>query len=851
MQLGQGQERASGTLRRPLAAVLRYGAPALALAVLALAAGVYLALRASLPRIEGELAAPGLAAPAIILRDAQGTPTIRARSRNDLAYATGFAHAQDRYFQMDLMRRAAAGELAALLGPAALPADKRLRVHAFRRIAAEVVRRLPAQDLALLQAYAAGANAALEAALARPWEYLVLRAPPAPWRVEDSVLVAYSMYLDLNDSAGEQELAREQLYQALPPALFDFLHPLGTEWDAPLQGGRWSAPPVPGPQILDLRHGSAYLAAMHAPRSARSWPEQPVVGSNSWAVAASRAAQGAALLANDMHLGLRLPHVWYRARLIVEPTAPSARNAADLHERASAGTGRDPPPVGPSDAVPDRQAGPEPRRDLVGVTLPGLPMLIAGSNGHVAWGFTNSYGDWTDLVIVEADPANPTRYLTAQGSEPYELRRESIEVAGEQPIDMEVRWTRWGPIVGQDGEGRALALAWTAHEPQATNMRMVELETARDVEDALLAANRAGTPVQNILAVDAAGHIGWSLMGQVPVRAGYDSTRPASWRMPDTGWTRWREPQEYPRIIDPPAGRLWTANARTLDVASWIEFLGDGGYDLGARAGQIRDGLLALQQAQASDMLAIQLDDRALFLERWRGLLLDLLGESQLIGHPARQEARRLIENWSGHAAVDDAGYTIVRAARLRIRQDVFETLTAIARTKFPDTRFTPSAQFEGPLWQLVTQRPQHLLDPRYPHWEAALLDSVDATLAQLAERCGALSACTWGEHNLLSMRHPLSAALPLAARWLDMPAEPLPGDIAMPRVQGPSFGASQRLVVSPGREAEGWLQMPGGPVDHPLSPFYGAGHEAWMRGEPGPLLPGEDRYRLRLIPVQ
>ncbi|HKU44127.1 MAG TPA: penicillin acylase family protein, partial [Polyangiales bacterium] len=160
------------------------------------------------------------------------------------------------------------------------------------------------------------------------------------------------------------------------------------------------------------------------------------------------------------------------------------------------------------------------------------------------------------------------------------------------------------------------------------------------------------------------------------------------------------------------------------------------------------------------------------------------------------------------------------------------------------------SAQFEGPLWQLVTQRPEHLLDPHYASWKAALLGSLDRTLDDLQKKCKELSRCTWGEENTLHMRHPLSQALPFASRWLDMPAQELPGDGNMPRVQGEAFGASQRLVVSPGHEAQGALQVPGGPVDHPLSPFYGAGHDDWARGKPTPLLPGAAKHTLTLRPA-
>jgi penicillin amidase len=378
---------------------------------------------------------------------------------------------------------------------------------------------------------------------------------------------------------------------------------------------------------------------------------------------------------------------------------------------------------------------------------------------------------------------------------------------------------------------------------------MLDLETVGDVEAALRVANRAGGPVQNFVAVDATGRIGWSLMGQVPTRGDYDSTVPYLWNTPNAGWTGWRAPEEYPRIIDPAAGRLWTANARTIDLETWLAFLGNGGYDNGARAAQIRDDLLAVSRASAKDMVNIQVDDRALFLIRWRDLVLEVLDDRALRDRPLRAEARTLIEDWSGRAMAEDVGYRIVRTLRLQIRKDVFEALTAQARAKFPETKFSPSAQFEAPLWQLVTQRPVHLLDPRYASWEDALLASIDKALSELQSECPELKRCTWGAQNTLAMRHPLSHAVPLLGRWLDMPAQPLSGDSFMPRVQGPSFGASERLVVSPGREAAGYFQMPGGPVDHPLSPFYGAGHDAWAQGQPRPLLPGPAKHTITLNP--
>jgi penicillin amidase len=801
-----------------------YSFGAIALLILLAAITVYVSLRRSLPVIDGEVQVAGLTTSARIERDALGTPTIRAHSREDLAFATGFAHAQDRLFQMDLLRRSAAGELSALLGESVIAADQSLRLHRFRTIAQQVIQQASETERDLLSAYAQGVNAGADSLDVRPWEYLLLRTQPEPWLPEDSVLAGLAMYLSLNDSSGTQEIERAELRQRLHPQLFAFLHPIGTEWDAPLVGRAWRTPPVPGPDVIDLRRSPVALEGDHSSRSVPRAPfvevreehsihsfvrsvltyrDEALPGSNSWAVASRHTKTGGALLANDMHLGLRLPNVWYPARLVVDAEGPE-------------------------------------HRDLTGVTLPGLPMVIVGSNTHVAWGYTNSYGDWTDLVLIDPDPRDATRYLTADGSEPFAVHRERIEVRGADAVELEVRTTRWGPVIPQTAGGQSIALAWTAHHPRATNLRMLDFEQARSVEALLASANQVGAPVQNVIAVDHDGRIGWSLMGQVPVRASYDSTMPSSWATPSSGWTGWRQPHEYPRIIDPPSGRLWTANARPIDATQWFEFVGEGDYDLGARAAQIRDALLAQSSATPASMAALQVDDRALFLMRWRDLALELV-ESE--SDPTFREARDFLSEWSGRAAAQDVGYRITRAFRDQVRNDVYRWLTGA-----PDAT-AASAQFEGPLWALIVERPKHLLSPAFETWEDALRDSLKTALEQMKLECGELRNCTWGANNRMSMRHPLSSALPFGSRWLDMPEHALDGDAAMPRVQAPTFGASQRLVVSPGRESEGLFQMPGGPVAHPLSPFYGAGHEDWVRGAPRALLPGDAQHSAELVP--
>jgi penicillin amidase len=784
----------------------KYFAGAVLILLVLTSALVYCVFHVSLPQINGVWTHAQLGSAATIERDAYGTPTIRAKSRADLAFATGIAHAQDRFFQMDLMRRAASGELAQLLGSAVVDTDKRFRLHGFRRVAQEVLRNASDEQRRWVDAYTAGVNFALTNSKSRPWEYLVLRERPRPWLAEDCLLVAFSMYLDLNDSNGAKEIANAELRASVAPDLYAFINPPGTEWDAPLSGGVWRGAKIPGSSVVDLRQLDSKVART------TSYGEPDVLGSNNWAVAGTHTADGSALLASDMHLPLRLPNVWYAARLIA---------AGD-------------------DAT---------QRDLMGVTLPGLPMLIAGSNGHVAWAFTNSYGDWTDVVVIEKDPEHPDRYLTPDGTEPFEIHHERIEIRGAPTQALDVKATRWGPIVARDAAQHDLALAWTAHFARATNLNLFDFEPVQSVDELLEAANHGGGPVQNVVAADTRGHIGWTLMGQIPKRGSYDSSVPTTWSKPQAGWQGWLGPEAYPRIVDPPSGRLWTANARTLEVERMLALMGDGGFDLGARAAQIRDDLLALPNATRDDFTKMQLDDRALFLTRWHDLLLDVLDARAVGDHASRKQVKAAVEHWSARADVNDVGYRIVRSFRMRVRDDVYSWLTAAARERFPDGQFTPSSQFEGPLWQIVTERPAHLLPHQFQSWSDALLASLDATIEDLKKECGSLTKCRWGRANTLSMRHPLSAALPFASRWLDMPSVQINGDSWMPRVQGSKFGASERMVISPGKESQALFQMPGGPSDHPWSPVYRAGHDDWVRGKPRSLVPGKAKYVLTIRP--
>jgi penicillin amidase len=700
---------------------------------------------------------------------------------------------------MDLMRRSAAGELAELFGKKAVPADEAARLHDFRRLAREDLLRLNPAERALVDAYTRGVNAGLHALAKKPFEYILLRTEPADWQPEDTVLVAFAMALQLNDP-GNYERSLTALRNVYGTAVLDFLAPLATTADAAMDGSMGQPVPIPAARDIDLRSNDA------PPPAATAEADAARAGSNSFALSGARTANGAPLLASDMHLHLGVPNTWYRARL-----------------------------TWPGHAV-------------TGVTLPGTPLVVAGSNGHVAWGFTHACADTSDVVIIEPNSITHTLYRHGDDLVKFGTRHEVIKVKGGAPVNFDVSTTIWGPVIGTGEKGRPLVLHWTLYEPGAINLSLVAMEDAQTVTEAVAVAHRAGIPAQNLLAVDAQGHIGWTIAGALPRRSGYDGRLAVTWTYGDRYWDGTVPAANVPSIIDPADGQLWTANNRIIGDPG-LRLIGDGGYDRPVRAARIRDDLRALHKATPADLLAIQLDDHAPLLDRWRQLLLATLTPAAVAKKSSRAALRRELENWDARARIDSVSYRLVRLFRQQTASLVFTPVFAPCYDRYADFNWH-QFHYEQPLWALLQDRPANWLNPQFKTWDALLLAAADGVVAQLDEQGVALNRATWGRRNRAQIKHPFSRVLPgWLTAWLDMPADPLPGDSLTPRVQTPDFGASERFVVSPGHEAEGIFEMPGGQSGHPLSPFYRAGHEAWVHGQPAPFLPGPAAHTLTLAP--
>jgi penicillin amidase len=779
--------------------------------VLLACAGVWFRGRmvASLPQLQGNASLPGLSAPATISRDAQGVVTITGANRIDVARATGWVNAQDRFFQMDILRRRGAGELSELFGKAALPLDREARMHGFRKVAEEVLAKESPDKRAIFEAYAAGVNAGLAALAGKPWEYVVLRTEPRPWLPEDIGLISFAMTQDLQETTGHYVRTLAAIRDELGPKSLAFFAPLMTPDDAALDGSVAPLPPLPPASEIDLRRADTPAPAT-ASIAGPDWGDRETPGSNNFAVAGRLAEGGGALVATDMHLHLAVPNIWYRVSL--------------------------------------RWPG----HSETGVMLPGAPMLVAGSTGKIAWGFTNSNAGTGDIIVVNPS-VSPTDYHGPHGDlVRYDDRVETIAVKGSKPEVVTYRWTIWGPLVGDAPKGRQYAYHWTADDSMATNPEILDLEDAANVTQAIDIAHRMGIPSQNFVVADSSGQIAWTVAGQLPRRQGYDGRLPVDWGFGDRRWDGFQDPKEVPSIISPAKGLIWTANNRTIG-GKGLKVLGDSGYDVAARAHQIEDDLNALvaggHPITPKDLLGIQLDDRAVMMATWHDILVDALKSGAAADKPGRSALLEAAQTWEGRADVASVSYRVVHDFRLAVAHRVLDPIFAPCVDQDPD--FTWSRlNYEQPLETLVKSRPANLLDPAFHTWDELLLAAADdVTLAYSKKGLDPRSA-TWGQRNTARIEHPFAQFLPhWAGKWLSMPDDELPGDSYMPRVADTAFGASERYVVSPGREESGIMHMPGGQNSNPLSPFFRAGHEAWVRGDATPFLPGPTKYTVALQP--
>ena len=433
---------------------------------------VYSQIDSALPILEGKKTVFGLTKKATIERDEQGIPTIKASNRLDVAVATGFVHAQERFFQMDLLRRNSAGELSSLFGSVALDYDKSIRIHRFRERAIAIVKQLPDDQKAMLKAYTRGVNQGLKYISSQPFEYLLLQQEPTQWSEEDSVLTIFSMYIDLQYKDGQRERTLGLMKAILSADVYAFLNPKGSLWDAAIDNSQFQPSPMPEDAWPSASHVNLNkaneLTQTFAKNNDVQYQADEFPGSNNWGVSGEISTTGSAIIANDMHLGIRVPNTWFRASL----------------------------------EYPEKDK----LINITGATLPGIPNVVVGSNGNVAWGFTNSYGDYSDVIKLKT-VNNASQYLTPDGVKDFSYHKQIIAIKGEQPVELTVKETIWGPIIGEDHQGNTLVYRWVAHDMEAINFFATQLEQSTNLHQAMNIAAKSGIPAQNMMVGDKAGNV--------------------------------------------------------------------------------------------------------------------------------------------------------------------------------------------------------------------------------------------------------------------------------------------------------------------------------------------------------
>ncbi|HID85276.1 MAG TPA: penicillin acylase family protein [Anaerolineales bacterium] len=695
--------------------------------------------RFAFPPTQGTLHLPGLDGPVTVYRDGYGIPHIYAATAHDLFFAQGYLHAQDRFWQMDTWRHIGRGRLAEMFGESQVETDAFLRTLGWERLAEQEFADLPAEDKAILQAYADGVNAYLKdhtgAALSLEYVVLGLTNPdyrPAPWRPTDTLVWAKVMAWDLRSNMKAEiqraillgTLTPEQVADLFPEYPFDRHPVIVPELSGQAHG---TSAPVAAPDFVHLRPLFETVSQHFAAVDAWTGPTGAGVGSNNWVIAGSRTATGMPFLANDPHLSAQIPSIWYEVGLHCEQKTPDC-----LYE-------------------------------LNGFSFAGAPGVVIGHNDRIAWGFTNVGSDVADLYIEKINPENPYQYEVNGQWVDMEVRREVLQVAGGEPVELEVRLTRHGPIIS-DTYGKlkdfaekagvevpqhyAIALRWTALQPSRTIHAILAIDRAQNWEEFRQAVALFDVPAQNMVYADVEGHIGYQTPGLIPIRRqGHDGTLPVPGWTDDYEWQGFIPFDELPHVFDPPKGYIATANNAVVGPDYLYPITKD--WDYGYRAQRIVDLIEAAPApVDAAYIARMQMDN----YDASAAFLVPLLQQVDLQDEHLRQR-RALFDGWDFQMDMDSASAALYAAFWNHLLADTF-------RDELPE-KYWPEG---GSRWFEVVYR--LVQRPDSPWWDDKNTPAVetrdDILRRAFAEAVDELEArfgpdprrWAWGKMHTLTLRN-------------------------------------------------------------------------------------------------
>ena len=724
-------------------------------------------------------------------------PAIEAANLEDLFMAQGYVTAQDRLWQMDVMRRFGAGELSEILGEDTLKIDREQRILGLRASAAKSLQMASARDRSYFDAYARGVNAYIESrGNSLPIEFRILQYKPKPWSAEDSIVIANQMVKDLNFYTFGDTLAREKVLARLGPELTADLY-VNRSWhdrpptvmkenlnDQDNQGNSDDEDDDAddGPDNAVTQHrGATAIWNQHAPEAA--------VGSNDWVVSGAHTVTGKPLLSNDMHLHHQMPNLWYEAHL----------KAASL--------------------------------DVAGVTLPGMPFVIVGHNQRIAWGFTNVGPTVTDAFIENFNAQG--EYQTPQGWQQPQHRAEVIHVKGKPNVTVDVKITRHGPVITDmlPGETRPLALRWTLYD--GLHMIFFDVDSAQNWDEFRKAFSQFDAPGQNVVYADVDGNIGYQTTGKVPIRASGDGSLAVSGADDAHEWTGYIPFEKLPSIYNPASGVIGTANARI--TPDGYPYSISAHWEAPWRAERIYHVLESGRKFGPADMLALQNDVHS---EN------DLFAAEKFVyavDHAAKPSARvkqaaELMRNWDGRMLASSAAPSIA----VRSAQELTRLLLEPHLGPAPDDpkQQETTLSWKTYQWQMRTvwlqnvfvHQPKRWLPEKYPNYDELLTAAVEAavTAPGVPED---LTSWNWGSLNAIEIEHPVLGKIPLVKRWSAPEVSPQSGSGYTVKAVTPHQGPSERFTANLADLDQSTLNIVTGQAGNFLSPYYMDQWKAWYEG--------------------
>jgi penicillin amidase len=744
----------------------------------------------ALPEIDGTVAVEGLSAPVRVTRDGQGVPTIDANTTDDLFFAQGYITAQDRLLQMDLLRRAAEGDLAEIVGDVAVKHDRQQRILGIRTTAEKGALNATPEDRQRFDAYARGINAYIKSHRDRlPLEFRILRYSPRPWTLQDSLAIAYQMVETLSVSP-KAALTREKILAKIGPELTADLYVNTSPRDHPptmaTSSGAGGPPEREAPKTVSMVASSTSIPELLQPWLEDFMRDEPApLGSNNWVVSGAHTTTGKPLLSNDMHLGHQVPNLWYEAHL----------HSGDF--------------------------------DVAGVTLPGNPYVIVGHNRRIAWGCTNVGPTVEDAYIETFNEQG--QYLTPAGWKSPEVRREIIHVRHKPDVIVDVQVTRHGPIVSElsPGETRKIALRWTLYD--GIRNPFFHADSAQDWQQFRKAFSELDAPGQNLVYADVDGNIGYQTTGKVPIRANGDGSLPVDGSNDAHEWTGYIPFDKLPSVLNPTSGLIATANGRISPDKYPYSISVE--WEAPWRTDRIYRVLASGRKFSLADMLGLEMDIYS-ELDRFVADKLVFATDHAKNASARAKQAADILRNWNGQMDGNSAAPTIVSDARAELMRLLLEPKLGSSPADGSDSGMSWKSYHwmmeTAWLENVLSQRPPRWLPPGMTSFDDVLVASLEETVKKAPEE---LNSWRWGAENSLTIQNPILGRIPVLRRWTGPGEQSQSGSVYTVKAAGRDYGPSERFTADLSDLDSSTLNVVTGNAGNFLSPYYMDQWQAWYTG--------------------